>query len=78
MEALAKLLRPGGLGLVATKRYYFGCGGGTAALEAAVQGHAGLCCEVVLSHEDGKSNVRDVIEVRWEMDDDVEELLSCV
>jgi len=54
-----------GEAVVATKRYYFGCGGGVASLEAEVGRVDRLCCEVVWSAEDGRSNVRDIVRVFW-------------
>ena len=68
VECVAKTLSVSGEALVATKRYYFGCGGGVAALEAEVGRVAGLCCEVVWSAEDGRSNVRDILRVFWKED----------
>ena len=66
VECIARTLSATGEAVVATKRYYFGCGGGVAALEAEVGRVAGLCCEVVWSAEDGRSNVRDILRVFWE------------
>ena len=60
--AVGACLAPGGVALVATKRYYFGCGGGTVALEAAL-GAAGLAGAVVWSAEDGRSNIRDLLRI---------------
>ena len=65
MECVAKTLSVSGEALVATKRYYFGCGGGVAALEAEVGRVDRLGCEVVWSAEDGRSNVRDILRVFW-------------
>lgn len=64
VAAIAATLAPGGIALVATKRYYFGCGGGVAALDAALAATA-LERRVVWSAEDGKSNVRDILELTW-------------
>jgi len=76
-KALATLLQmhlsPTGVAILANKRYYFGVGGGTVSLESAVFATS-LCsavtgtrlqCAVVRSFEDGASNIRDIIEVRW-------------
>ena len=63
--AIGACLAPGGVALVATKRYYFGCGGGVAALENEIGRIDRLCCEVVWSAEDGRSNVRDILRVFW-------------
>ena len=68
VECIAKTLSVKGEALVATKRYYFGCGGGVAALENEIGRVDRLCCEVVWSAEDGRSNVRDILRVFWEKD----------
>ena len=65
VECIARTLSATGEAVVATKRYYFGCGGGVAALEAEVGRVDRLCCEVVWSAEDGRSNVRDILRVFW-------------
>lgn len=57
--------------IIATKRYYFGVGGGsfdfanavTKSNEVSVDRK--LACEVVTSLEDGASNIREIIVVRW-------------
>ena len=66
VECIAKTLSVDGEAVVATKRYYFGCGGGVAALENEIGRIDRLCCEVVWSAEDGRSNVRDIVRVFWE------------
>ena len=65
VECIAKTLSVKGEAIVATKRYYFGCGGGVAALENEIGRVDRLCCEVVWSAEDGRSNVRDILRVFW-------------
>ena len=65
VECIAKTLSVKGEAVVATKRYYFGCGGGVAALENEIGRIDRLCCEVVWSAEDGRSNVRDILRVFW-------------
>ena len=65
VECIARTLSVTGEALVATKRYYFGCGGGVAALENEIGRIDRLCCEVVWSAEDGRSNVRDILRVFW-------------
>ena len=70
-----------GVAYFATKRYYFGVGGGTESLQkvisasASASASAGTCtytdgrtlkCTVVRSIEDGNSNIRDIVQVRWE------------
>merc|ERR1719287_38363 len=73
---LLRHLRPsGGVGLVATKRYYFGVGGGSDAFRAAAAREttraagAGavahrLTVELAREFDDGRSNVRDLWRVR--------------
>ena len=65
VECIARTLSATGEAVVATKRYYFGCGGGVAALENEIGRIDRLCCEVVWSAEDGRSNVRDIVRVFW-------------
>ena len=65
VECIARTLSATGEAVVATKRYYFGCGGGVAALENEIGRIDRLCCEVVWSAEDGRSNVRDIMRVFW-------------
>ena len=65
VECIARTLSATGEAVVATKRYYFGCGGGVAALENEIGRVDRLCCEVVWSAEDGRSNVRDIVRVFW-------------
>ena len=65
VECIARTLSATGEAVVATKRYYFGCGGGVAALENEIGRIDRLCCEVVWSAEDGRSNVRDILRVFW-------------
>ena len=66
VECIARTLSATGEAVVATKRYYFGCGGGVAALKNEIGRVDRLCCEVVWSAEDGRSNVRDILRVFWE------------
>ena len=68
VECIARTLSRDGEAVVATKRYYFGCGGGVAALENEIGRIDRLCCEVVWSAEDGRSNVRDIVRVFWRKD----------
>ena len=65
VECIARTLSATGEAVVATKRYYFGCGGGVAALENEIGRIDRLCCEVMWSAEDGRSNVRDIVRVFW-------------
>ena len=66
-----------GVAFLATKRYYFGVGGGTVAAVKAIEDNnechrsqlglqkKKLACEIVRRFEDGASNIRDIIAVRW-------------
>jgi hypothetical protein len=60
---LETLLKDDGVALLATKRYYFGVGGGTLSFTSAIDARGILVCEVVKSIEDGQSNIRDIIKV---------------
>lgn len=57
-------LAPGGVALIASKKYYFGVGGGTWELQTLVAQGGELQSSVVFTAADGKSNVREIIEVR--------------
>mmetsp|Transcript_9558 Transcript_9558/g.20285 ORF Transcript_9558/g.20285 Transcript_9558/m.20285 type:complete len:267 (-) Transcript_9558:476-1276(-) len=52
-----------GVALFSGKRYYFGCGGGTTSFALYAQGR-GFETRVVKAIEDGKSNVREIIELK--------------
>lgn len=56
-------LTPTGTALIATKRFYFGLGGGSASLEEASK-RVGLSCRLVRAFEDGVSNIRDIMELK--------------
>lgn len=56
---LLRALRPGGVCLLAAKRFYFGVGGGTRAFLAVAEA-AGLRCEVAEVIEDRASNLREL------------------
>ena len=58
-------LSGGGVALVASKRYYFGVGGGTVELARWVAAEGRMECEVVEVLEDGQSNIREVVRLRW-------------
>lgn len=60
---IARFLKPGGVCLLATKRFYFGVGGGMRAFEGAALKH-GLHCEVIEVLEDKASNIRELCVVR--------------
>ncbi|KAM3575092.1 hypothetical protein VYU27_003006 [Nannochloropsis oceanica] len=55
---------PGAVAIVAGKRYYFGTGGSVVDLGARASA-LGFESRVVASVEDGKSNIRDLIEITW-------------
>lgn len=55
---------PGALAIVAGKRYYFGTGGSMVDLMARASA-LGFQARVVASVEDGKSNIRDLVELKW-------------
>ena len=62
-DIIRKNLNPnGGIAYFAGKKYYFGCGGGTSAFSH----HLGseFTCTVVKKFEDGKSNIREILEIR--------------
>ena len=65
LAMLTRHLKPDtGLALSAGKRYYFGTGGSVASLiEKATA--VGFQAHVVDSIEDGKSNIRDIVLIRW-------------
>lgn len=68
-ECMLRLLRVGGVALVAGKSYYFGVGGGMRAFETCVKALAGemeMTVEIAKVHEirDGVSNVREIVRVQ--------------
>jgi protein-histidine N-methyltransferase len=55
-------LQPGGVALIASKRFYFGVGGGSGALAGQTETYGLTCCtERVL--EDGRSNIREILSI---------------
>ena len=60
---LSESLAPNGSALFAGKRYYFGCGGGTMAFSAYLA-ERGFKCEVITKIENGRSNIREILEIR--------------
>lgn len=68
---LSRHLGKGGVGLVATKRYYFGCGGGSdtfrtaaAACQVSIEGCSyGLSVETAEVFDDGSGNIRELLKV---------------
>jgi hypothetical protein len=57
-------LAPGGVALVASKRFYFGVGGGTYTLQSLVQQDGTLSYDVLEVYEDGLSNIREIIRLQ--------------
>ena len=63
-QLLKAHLAPSGVAFVASKKYYFGVGGGTMELQRLIEaGGDNLSSEIVDTAADGKSNVRDIIKV---------------
>jgi hypothetical protein len=63
-EMIETHLGPNGVALIASKKYYFGVGGGTFDLEnLALSTKSKLKFSVVKSFEDGQSNIREVIKL---------------
>jgi len=59
---LSRHLSDNGIGLVATKRYYFGVGGGSDAFQLAAEGK-GLVTKVVKVLDNGRGNIREIFQV---------------
>jgi hypothetical protein len=60
---ISRCLKPDGLCLLATKRFYFGVGGGVRVFEAACESF-GLVCVVLEVLEDKASNIRELCAIR--------------
>ena len=61
------LARPHGIALIGAKRYYFGTGGSIAAFRDALsQLKPSLECEAARVIDNGHSNIREVLRVRWQ------------
>lgn len=57
-------LQPDGVALIASKKYYFGVGGGTYELEnLAKRSKSTLRYTLIKSYDDGQSNIREVIKL---------------
>lgn len=56
---------PHGVALVAAKSHYFGVGGGTAGFAAAVKADGTLEAQQVWVCEDGTSNKREILKLRF-------------
>ena len=65
LRVIQHTLAADGVALVASKRYYFGVGGGTVELMRRVERDGTMECEVVIVLEDGHSNIREVVRLRW-------------
>lgn len=62
---MGKHLSSTGCALLATKRFYFGVGGGSHELEDAIaKQKLDLRVELVATFEDGQSNIRDLLSVK--------------
>ncbi len=64
---ISRHLKSTGIAILATKRYYFGVGGGIASFESILEKNYStlpMKLEYVESYEDGVSNVRDIIVIR--------------
>ena len=63
-QAIDSSLSPIGIALVAGKRYYFGCGGGTIAFSDFLATHyPRLNVELVATFENGMSNTREILAI---------------
>lgn len=56
-------LEVNGIALVATKRFYFGVGGGSSMLEDLTRDLPNLQIELLSAFEDGSSNIRDIYQI---------------
>ena len=63
VKMLERHLRPGGLALVAAKRYYFGTGGSTEEFRILIQSIPGFSCDAVDVVDNGRSNIREIFAV---------------
>ena len=63
IDLLDKLLSVDGVAFISGKRFYFGCGGGTASFADAVDKYVDLKQKEVWFAENGMSNVREIIQV---------------
>lgn len=58
-------LAASGIALIASKRFYFGVGGGTYTLETLVQEAGLLQYDVMQVYEDGQSNIREIVRLSF-------------
>ncbi len=61
---ISRYLSDRGIALLATKKFYFGVGGGTFECEKLCESLGNIKMEVVHTIEDGLSNIRDIIVIR--------------
>ncbi len=64
-KLVSEQLRRGGTALIAAKSYYFGVGGSVADFRSLVDADGRFECKGVRTFEDGASNRREVLSVRW-------------
>jgi predicted nicotinamide N-methyase len=64
VKIIKSTLAENGVALIAAKRFYFGVGGSTKELLEVIQAEGALTARVMETFEDGKSNVREIIEVK--------------
>ena len=63
---IEKHLSFNGIALIASKKYYFGVGGGTFHLQNLLNhDDCQLKCEILQSYEDMKTNIREVLKITW-------------
>jgi SAM-dependent methyltransferase len=60
-QVLTSHLSPTGIALIAGKRYYFGCGGGTIEYSIFLESQKGLSVTLLHTIEDGSSNTREIL-----------------
>ena len=63
-DLLLHSLKPGGIVLIGSKRFYFGVGGGVTNFMRIVQDSKKATAKVIRSFEDGVSNIRDLVEMK--------------
>ena len=60
MDAISSLLSDSGIAIIASKRYYFGVGGGTQEL-ARICASYSMSMSIARVFEDGVSNIREIV-----------------
>ncbi|KAK4528799.1 hypothetical protein GAYE_SCF64G6745 [Galdieria yellowstonensis] len=63
-DCLLYLLKEDGVAYIAGKCFYFGVGGGTTAFQSFLRTRQELSCACVDKIQDGKSNVREILQVK--------------